>query len=62
MREHRPSGRVGYKPGVGGGGGGHCLFGRSYPMPNYRPRFSGLSAPEFSLTAPYFWELQTTAL
>ena len=36
------------------GGGGHCLFKGRYPLPIYRPRFSGLSAPEFSLTAPYF--------
>ena len=44
-------------------GGGHCLLGGSYPLPIYRPRFSGQFALEFSLlTAPYFWELQTTAL
>ena len=42
--------------------GGHCLFEGSYWMPNYRPRFFGLSAPEFSLTPPYFLELQTTVL
>ena len=30
-----------------GGGGGHCLFEGSYPLPNYRPRFSGLYALSF---------------
>ena len=45
-----------------GRGGGHCLFEGYYPLTNYHPRFSGLSAPELSLTTPYFWELQTTAL
>ena len=44
------------------GGGGQCRFEGRYPLPNYRPRFSGLSVPEFSLTAPYFWDLQTTTL
>ena len=43
-------------------GGGHWLFEGNYPLPNYRPRFSGPSTPEFSLTAPYFWEFETTAL
>ena len=38
-----------------GGGGGHCLFEGSYQLPNYCPCFSRPSAPEFSLTAPYFW-------
>ena len=28
----------------------------------FQPRFSGLSASEFSFTAPYPWEFQTTAL
>ena len=42
----------------GGGGGGHFLFEGNYPLPNYRPCFSGLSSPEFSLTAPYFWEFE----
>ena len=46
----------------GGGGGGHCLFEGSYPLTNYHPHFSDLSAPEFSLTAPYFWDLQITTL
>ena len=41
----------------GGGGGGHCLFEGSHPLPNYHTRFSELPAPEFSLTAPYFGEL-----
>ena len=44
------------------GGGGHYLFEGNYPLPNYRPRFSGLSAPAFSVAAAYFWELQTIAL
>ena len=40
----------------GRGGGGQCLFEgiRSYPLPNYRPRFLGLSVSEYSLTAPSF--------
>ena len=38
----------------GGGGGWHCLFEGNYPLPNYRPRYF--------FTAPYFTELQTTAL
>ena len=37
--------------GGGGGGGGHCLFEGNYPLPNYRPRYLGLSAP---LTALFF--------
>ena len=37
-----------------GGGGGHCLFEGNYPLPNYPPRFSGLSAPEFFLPPPIF--------
>ena len=28
-------------------GGGHCLFEGRYPLPNYRPCFSGLSVPLF---------------
>ena len=43
-----------------GRGGGHCLFGGSYPLPNYQPHCSRLSTPEFSLTVPYFWEFETT--
>ena len=38
----------------GGGGGGYWLFEGRYPLPNYQTRFSKLSAPKFSLTAPYF--------
>ena len=38
----------------GGGGGGHCLFEGRYPLPNYRPCFLALSAPQFSLSAPCF--------
>ena len=34
-------------PMPGGGGGGHCLLEGRYPPPNYRPRFSGLSALSF---------------
>ena len=30
---------------IPGRGGGHCLFEGRYPLPNYRPRFSSLSAP-----------------
>ena len=44
------------------GAGGHCLFEDSYPLPNYLPRLSGLSALDLSLTALFFWELQTTTI
>ena len=41
----------------------HYLFEGSFPLPNYRPCFfSELSASKFSLTAPYLWAWQTTAL
>ena len=33
---------------------GHCLFEGWYPLPNYRPCFSALSAPQSFFTAPYF--------
>ena len=46
----------------GGGGGTEGSTEGSYPLANYRPCFSGLSIHEFSLTAPYFMELQTTAI
>ena len=37
-----------------GGGGGHCLFECKYPLPNYRPCFSVLSAGQSFFIAPYF--------
>ena len=38
---------LGSERGGGGGSerGGDCLFEGRYPLPNYRPRFSALSAP-----------------
>ena len=41
----------------GGGGvlrGGGCLFEGRYPLPNYRPRFSALSAPQSFLPPSIF--------
>ena len=40
-----------------GGGGGHCLSERSYPLPNYRPRFLGpvLLSLSFLLPPPIFF-------
>ena len=35
-------------------GGGALLFEGRYPQPNYGPSFLALSAPQFSLTAPFF--------
>ena len=48
--------------GAGPGGGGTASLKVTTHSQTTAPRFSGLSAPEFSLTAPYFWELQTTDL
>ena len=35
-------------------GGGDCLFEGRYPLPNYRPCFSALSAHQSFFTSPYF--------
>ena len=43
-----------------GGGGGHCLFEGRYPLPDYHPCVSALSASQCFLLLPIF-ESQTTA-
>ena len=43
-----------YKCGRSQPPGGHCLFEGRYPLPNYRPHFSALSAPQSFLPPPIF--------
>ena len=40
--------------GVPLGGGGHCLFEGSYPLPNYRPIFQGCLSMSFIWPPPIF--------
>ena len=52
------------KPGYwsGPGGGGYSHFEGSYPVPNYRLDFLGMTAPQFCLTDPCILGVQMTAL